>query len=62
MYSRDQPPYNGANLYGVHPFYVSIEEDNSAHGVLFLNSAAQGEWSAFTTAEVLGGKKILKLN
>lgn len=41
MYSRDQPPYKGANLYGVHPFYVSIEQDNSAHGVLFLNSAAQ---------------------
>ena len=42
MYSRDQPPYKGANLYGVHPFYISVEEDNSAHGVLFLNSAAQG--------------------
>ncbi|CAH1264817.1 MGAM [Branchiostoma lanceolatum] len=41
MYSRDQPPVYKGNLYGVHPFYMCVEEDNNAHGVLVLNSAAQ---------------------
>ncbi|XP_072016807.1 sucrase-isomaltase, intestinal-like [Amphiura filiformis] len=41
MFSRDQPPSDGANLYGVHPFYMSLEEDTKAHGVFLLNSNAQ---------------------
>ncbi|XP_070553627.1 sucrase-isomaltase, intestinal-like [Ptychodera flava] len=41
MYSRDQPPTHTGNLYGVYPFYMSVEEDFNTHGVLLLNSNAQ---------------------
>uniref|UniRef100_A0AC35U578 P-type domain-containing protein n=1 Tax=Rhabditophanes sp. KR3021 TaxID=114890 RepID=A0AC35U578_9BILA len=45
MLARDQPPNskdpNTNNLYGVHPFYMIVEPDNKAHGVLFINSNAQ---------------------
>uniref|UniRef100_A0A8R1XWR3 P-type domain-containing protein n=1 Tax=Onchocerca volvulus TaxID=6282 RepID=A0A8R1XWR3_ONCVO len=44
MLARDQAPdpenpYR--NLYGVHPFYLGLEKDNSAHGVLIWNSNPQ---------------------
>nr|XP_011721917.1 maltase-glucoamylase, intestinal [Macaca nemestrina] len=40
MFSRDQPPGYKKNSYGVHPYYVGLEEDGSAHGVFLLNSNA----------------------
>ncbi|NXT93533.1 SUIS protein, partial [Anhinga rufa] len=41
MFSRDQAPTSFANLYGVHPFYMCVEADSNAHGILLLNSNAQ---------------------
>uniref|UniRef100_A0A6I8P631 Maltase n=1 Tax=Ornithorhynchus anatinus TaxID=9258 RepID=A0A6I8P631_ORNAN len=40
MFSRDQPPGYKLNSYGVHPYYMALEEDGHAHGVLLLNSNA----------------------
>jgi lysosomal alpha-glucosidase len=43
LFSRDQPPNPdkpGENLYGVHPFYLCMEQDGSSHGVFLLNSNA----------------------
>ncbi|KAL0618381.1 putative maltase-glucoamylase 2 [Plecturocebus cupreus] len=40
MFARDEPPAYNKNSYGVHPYYMALEEDGSAHGVLLLNSNA----------------------
>ncbi|NXU39340.1 MGA protein, partial [Drymodes brunneopygia] len=40
MFTRDQPPGYKLNSYGYHPFYMALEEDGNAHGVLLLNSNA----------------------
>ncbi|XP_063281157.1 LOW QUALITY PROTEIN: maltase-glucoamylase-like, partial [Prinia subflava] len=40
MFTRDQPPGNKMNSYGFHPFYMGLEEDGNAYGVLLLNSNA----------------------
>ncbi len=45
MFARDEGPnsltFDTKNLYGVHPFYIGLESDGKAHGVLILNSNAQ---------------------
>ncbi|KAI6242258.1 P-type domain-containing protein [Aphelenchoides fujianensis] len=45
MFARDKPPNSAdgttENLYGVHNFYIAIEDDGKAHGVFFLNSNPQ---------------------
>ncbi|NXL92542.1 MGA protein, partial [Alectura lathami] len=40
MFTRDQPPTDNLNSYGYQPFYMALEEDSNAHGVLLLNSNA----------------------
>ncbi|NWI58669.1 MGA protein, partial [Calyptomena viridis] len=40
MFTRDQPPGYKLNSYGFQPFYMGLEEDGNAHGVLLLNSNA----------------------
>uniref|UniRef100_A0A8C9WLM6 Alpha glucosidase 2 n=1 Tax=Scleropages formosus TaxID=113540 RepID=A0A8C9WLM6_SCLFO len=40
MWARDVAPMEKTNLYGVHPFYLGMEQGGSAHGVFLLNSNA----------------------
>ncbi|XP_075905811.1 sucrase-isomaltase, intestinal [Nelusetta ayraudi] len=40
MFSKDQPPGDKMNCYGVHPFHMGLEHSTDAHGVLLLNSNA----------------------
>ncbi|XP_041660826.1 maltase-glucoamylase, intestinal [Cheilinus undulatus] len=40
MFAKDQPPGYKMNCYGVHPFYMGLEDTTDAHGVLLLNSNA----------------------
>ncbi|XP_072477631.1 sucrase-isomaltase, intestinal [Notamacropus eugenii] len=38
MFTRDQPPGYKLNSYGFHPYYMVMENEGNAHGVLLLNS------------------------
>lgn len=42
FFTRDDGPRPGdkSNLYGFHPFYLCLETDGSAHGVVLMNSHA----------------------
>ncbi|KAK6169329.1 hypothetical protein SNE40_020405 [Patella caerulea] len=40
MWNRDHPPSENTNLYGDHPFYLSVENGGNCHGVFLLNSNA----------------------
>ncbi|XP_071838698.1 sucrase-isomaltase, intestinal-like [Apostichopus japonicus] len=40
IFTRDVAPVDEWNLYGHHPFYMVLEDDGKAHGVLLLNSNA----------------------
>ncbi|XP_067911990.1 lysosomal alpha-glucosidase isoform X3 [Heterodontus francisci] len=40
FWARDSIPREFVNLYGVHPFYLSLEPDGTSHGVFLLNSNA----------------------
>ena len=41
FWTHDGHPIPGQNLYGDHPFYMVIEDEGNAHGVLLLNSNAK---------------------
>ena len=41
MMNTDQPPTPNAPLYGTHPFYIMVEDDGQAHGVLLFNNNPQ---------------------
>lgn len=41
LWARDTPPSDGANLYGVHNFFMGLSDDGTAFGVFLLNSNAQ---------------------
>ncbi|GAV02489.1 hypothetical protein RvY_13049 [Ramazzottius varieornatus] len=39
MWAKDEPPsYENGNFYGFHPYYMVVEDDTKAHGVLLLTS------------------------
>ncbi|MEE6501195.1 hypothetical protein FKM82_004095 [Ascaphus truei] len=40
LFAKDQPGGYKLNSYGVHPFYMGLEQDGNAHGVFLLNSNA----------------------
>ncbi|ROT66397.1 Lysosomal alpha-glucosidase [Penaeus vannamei] len=47
LWNLDQIPEPGKNMYGSHPFYLSLEPDGNTHGVFLLNSNAMGEIFSF---------------
>uniref|UniRef100_A0A8D2MBE7 alpha-glucosidase n=1 Tax=Zonotrichia albicollis TaxID=44394 RepID=A0A8D2MBE7_ZONAL len=61
MFTRDQPPTYKLNSYGFHPFYMGLEEDGNAHGVLLLNSNAMGKKTSILTHKIMDILSSLQL-
>ncbi|XP_065212096.1 lysosomal alpha-glucosidase-like [Planococcus citri] len=40
LFNHDVAPKDNTNLYGTHPFYLSMEKSGASHGVFLLNSNA----------------------
>ncbi|XP_068137043.1 sucrase-isomaltase, intestinal [Hyperolius riggenbachi] len=40
LFAKDQPPVDHLNAYGVHPYFMGLDTEGNAHGVLLLNSNA----------------------
>ncbi|CAD7690944.1 unnamed protein product [Nyctereutes procyonoides] len=58
MFTRDQPPGYKLNSYGFHPYYMALEDEGYAHGVLLLNSNAMDvtfQPTPALTYRVIGG-------
>uniref|UniRef100_A0A452QIN5 Sucrase-isomaltase n=1 Tax=Ursus americanus TaxID=9643 RepID=A0A452QIN5_URSAM len=58
MFTRDQPPGYKFNSYGFHPYYMALEDEGYAHGVLLLNSNAMDvtfQPTPALTYRVIGG-------
>lgn len=58
LWAEDMASYNAdVNLYGAHPFYMSVDPDGTSHGVFLLNSNAieVALNPASLTFRVLGG-------
>lgn len=61
MFSRDEPPGYLKNSYGVQPYYMALEEDGNAHGVLLLNSNAMADWSTSNGSLLVSGVSAVSL-
>lgn len=58
LWNLDQIPEPGKNMYGSHPFYLSLEPDGNTHGVFLLNSNAMDvvlQPTPALTFRVIGG-------
>lgn len=53
MYNRDQIPVANGNLYGSHPFFMSLDKMGKAYGVLLANSNAMGKCLKLKLAEFI---------
>lgn len=51
MWTKDSPPsYENGNHYGFHPYYMVVENDGNAHGVLLHTSNGMGVFLIDITA------------
>jgi hypothetical protein len=56
MWTKDEPPgYENGNHYGFHPYYMVVEKDAKAHGVLLLNSNGMGRYPQRFYSKIASG-------